>query len=515
VLTVKGSNRVAGLNVPRVRIGRSGEFSVRVHNRDSLRELIASSAKAGEVATTVKLTIDHATPPRSGWLGRPELPFSQFSSRWTESGFEGEVTLADALPLAIVLSGLLRVCAPSPRGVFAPKVSWDPQALPQDGNLAETIRHLVTDRPSESANPHLRANDLLITAESTWLTAADTAYVVNPLVHRPIGRRSLPETSCVLAPSLSLPGSLDAASVHKLRGVTAVAETNTLTWTQKVQLQACGVNLDSESLDPRESQFQSIGIRNLALRRHSPHPRIFGWPSVSMVLVTNRESHLHAIVALLSKQTYPNVELVLLTHGFELNDHIAAHLSELPFPALTRSVSQELNLGEVLTVASSLASGELLTKIDDDDFYGPEHVWDLVTARMYSGAELIGKALDNIYLAAENVTVFRPTYAAEKYAKFIAGGTMLISQADLREVGGWRPVPKSVDRALIERVIDHGGLIYRTHGHGYIYVRHAQDSQTTNTSLVSDSHFRTDIAGEVNGVNGDVLRGYSDLDLGN
>jgi len=91
---------------------------------------------------------------------------------------------------------------------------------------------------------------------------------------------------------------------------------------------------------------------------------------------------------------------------------------------------------------------------------------------------------------------------------------MLISQSDLREVGGWRPVPKSVDLALIERVTEHGGLVYRTHGHGYIYVRHAQDSPAVNTSEVSDSHFRKDIAGEVAGVDSKVLRDYSDLELG-
>lgn len=95
----------------------------------------------------------------------------------------------------------------------------------------------------------------------------------------------------------------------------------------------------------------------------------------------------------------------------------------------------------------------------------------------------------------------------------MAGGTILISQSDLRGVGGWRPVPKAVDTALIERVTQHGGLIYRTHGHGYIYVRHAQDSSATNTWVVADSHFRKDIAGEVVGVNNNVLRGYADLDL--
>jgi hypothetical protein len=498
---------------PKVRKGRHGNFAVRVRNRDSLRELIVEVANTGEVSCSVNLVIDHATAPGRGWLGRPDLPFSHFSARWTETGFESEVTVAVELPLAIMLAGLLRACTPTPGGIFAPKVSWDPEALPLSGNLAETLRHLVNAGSGDIENSHLRPTDITITRESTWLTAVDTEFVVNPLVHRPIGRRSLAPTNVVTAASLSLPTSLDAATVHQLRGVTGITETTGLTAIQKIQLQACGVNLDVATADPRESEFTSIARRSNALRQHSPHPQIYGWPSVSMVLVTNRETHLHTIVESLSRQTYPNLELVLLTHGFELDSHIGAHLSELPFPALTRGLPDTLNLGEVLTVASSLASGELITKIDDDDFYGPEHIWDLVTARMFSGAQLVGKALDNIYLAGVNVTVFRPTYAAEKYAKFVAGGTLLISQADLHEVGGWRPVPKSVDLALIERVIEHGGLIYRTHGHGYIYVRHAQDSLAVNTSLVSDAHFRKDISGEVAGVDSDILRGYADLDL--
>ena len=37
----------------------------------------------------------------------------------------------------------------------------------------------------------------------------------------------------------------------------------------------------------------------------------------------------------------------------------------------------------------------------------------------------VGKALDWVYLESQDTTVFRPTYAAEKYADFVAGGTML------------------------------------------------------------------------------------------
>jgi hypothetical protein len=80
-------------------------------------------------------------------------------------------------------------------------------------------------------------------------------------------------------------------------------------------------------------------------------------------------------------------------------------------------------------------------------------------------------------------------FPAEKYAEFVAGGTILMSKADLMAVGGWRPVPKSVDRALLDRVLSEGGLVYRTHGLGYVYVRHSAG----HTASVADEHFMTRI----------------------
>ncbi len=113
-----------------------------------------------------------------------------------------------------------------------------------------------------------------------------------------------------------------------------------------------------------------------------------------------------------------------------------------------------------------------------------------------SGAQIVGKALDWIHLESADATVFRPVFAAEKYADFVAGGTMLISRGDLMSVGGWRPVPKSVDRALLDRVLAEGGLVYRAHGLGYVYARHSAG----HTATVSDEHFLTRIEGRFPGL---------------
>ena len=136
-------------------------------------------------------------------------------------------------------------------------------------------------------------------------------------------------------------------------------------------------------------------------------------------------------------------------------------------------VAGEVSFGVALGLATARASGSLVTKVDDDDTYGPEHVWDLVLARGFSGATLVGKGIEFVYLEDADVTVRRRSGQPETYTDAVAGGTMLIARSELEELGGWRPVPRSVDRGLLDRVNRSGAPIYRTHPLGYLYHRRA------------------------------------------
>jgi hypothetical protein len=100
---------------------------------------------------------------------------------------------------------------------------------------------------------------------------------------------------------------------------------------------------------------------------------------------------------------------------------------------------------------------------------------------------VVGKGAEFVYLVPRDVTV-RRRMASEIYDGYVAGGTILLGRGDLEAVGGWRPVQRSVDRALLERVLAAGGLVYRTHGFGYIYARH-HEGHTWDVSL---DHFDRD-----------------------
>ena len=161
---------------------------------------------------------------------------------------------------------------------------------------------------------------------------------------------------------------------------------------------------------------------------------------------------------------------MLAPHGFEADEAAvraavgpAVAVQVLPHPAATP-------FGDVLDAASRAARGDVVLKMDDDDWYGPDVVADLLRARAYSGAELVGMSAGLHYLSGPDLTV-RRGHASERYERFVAGGTMMIARSTLREVGGFRTVRKYVDAQLLEAVLAAGGAVYRTHGLGYVLRR--------------------------------------------
>ena len=192
-------------------------------------------------------------------------------------------------------------------------------------------------------------------------------------------------------------------------------------------------------------------------------------PSVSVLLATRRPDMLEFAIRQVARQAWPDLELVLAPHGFVpdeaavrrlLGDHT---LVLAPQPETTA-------FGDVLHEASLRASGSLLLKMDDDDWYAPDVVADLVRAQGYSGAEVVGMPAEFHYLTEQRVTV-RRGHTTEHAARFVAGGTLMIERGLLREVGGFRSVRKYVDAQLLAAVERAGGSVYRTHGLGYVLRR--------------------------------------------
>jgi hypothetical protein len=234
--------------------------------------------------------------------------------------------------------------------------------------------------------------------------------------------------------------------------------------------------------DPMAREVRSILARRAALTRHSAD----AWrrrvaeatgaagpaaPRVSVLLPTRRPDLLGFALRQVARQRGVELELVLATHGHEPDQRLLAEVREsasLQVTAVTAPADEPF--GSLLNLAAGAATGDLLLKMDDDDWYGPHFVADLLLARGYSGADVTGTPPEFTYVEALDLTVRRKD-ATESFRPVVAGGTMLVTRECLTAVGGFRRMRRYVDAGLLQGVLAAGGSVYRTHGHSYLLRR--------------------------------------------
>ena len=229
---------------------------------------------------------------------------------------------------------------------------------------------------------------------------------------------------------------------------------------------------------------------------HLPVPPL---PSVSVLLPTLRREFLAGALAHVEQQTYPRLDLVLVLHGDEWPDSLP-EVDALEMPVSVVRVGGSVSFGDALNEGTLAARGDFLAKMDDDDWYSREHIWDLVLAYEHAEADIVGKAAEWLYLAELDITVRRLADGAEWPSRTIAGGTLLMLRDDLRRVGGWRSVGRSVDQELIGAIHDAGGSSFRTHGYGYVLHRH-DDGHTWS---IDSDYFLRDTSVQYRGLRLDV-----------
>ena len=219
-------------------------------------------------------------------------------------------------------------------------------------------------------------------------------------------------------------------------------------------------------------------IQAIEALRKSRRSKIKKYPTVSVLVSTLRTDDLSNLLDQLLAQTLATFDLVLGLHTIELSAshkrQIAA-LNRRKVKVTVQEFSEDQTLGTILSTLASQSQGDYIAKMDDDDYYGPEHLRDLLDAALDTGADVVGRAMNYVYLEPLQLTVrrFAPhgTQAVELWSDWVCGGTIL-AKRDVAEAAGWfGDGNTAVDRFMLSGITNNGGKIWRTFGAGYIYRR--------------------------------------------
>ncbi|GAA1270592.1 hypothetical protein GCM10009677_24230 [Sphaerisporangium rubeum] len=246
---------------------------------------------------------------------------------------------------------------------------------------------------------------------------------------------------------------------------------------------------EEDLADDLRREEHSVRLRRAALRTHGTTARwrslaarsgvpLPNGPTISVVMCTRRAAMVPFALGQIARQRGAAFEVILGLHGVsaaapEVRDAVAA----FGHPITVMEADQAAPFGAVLNQAAGRASGSFIGKWDDDDWYGPDHLADLLLAQACSGAELTGAASEFFYLRQIDVTI-RRHWTSETMSDHVAGGAFIVSREAFEALGGFRPVPRAVDVQFFEALLRAGGAIYRTHGLGFMARRAARGRHT-------------------------------------
>ncbi|MFC4533916.1 glycosyltransferase [Sphaerisporangium dianthi] len=246
---------------------------------------------------------------------------------------------------------------------------------------------------------------------------------------------------------------------------------------------------EEDLADDLRREEHSVRLRRTALTQHGTMARwrdlaarsgiaVPAPPAISVIMCTRRAALVPFALGQIQRQRGVDLEVILTLHGVPAGTpEVARAVAGFDRPITVVEADASVPFGVVLNQAARHAGGSFLSKWDDDDWYGPHHLADMMLAQSYSGAELVGAASEFFYLQQIDLTI-RRDWTSETMSNHVAGGTFVVARSAFEALGGFRPVPRAVDVQFFQDLLRAGGGIYRTHGLGFVARRAARGRHT-------------------------------------
>jgi Glycosyl transferases group 1/DUF based on E. rectale Gene description (DUF3880)/Glycosyl transferase family 2 len=202
--------------------------------------------------------------------------------------------------------------------------------------------------------------------------------------------------------------------------------------------------------------------------------------SVTVVVPTNRPARLDNVFDFVGRQLHEQIQLVLVPHGFEVPEaELNRRAKEAGVDELVvRVADSAMTLGTCMNLGLDAADGEFVAKMDDDNWYGPHYLRDLVRAFSYTDADVVGKWAHLVHLQGSGATLLRFPEAEHRYVKLVQGGTIVARRSTAVRLR-FDDLPRRVDTTFLGKVAAAGGRVYSADRFNFVSIRLADSGAHT------------------------------------
>ena len=201
-------------------------------------------------------------------------------------------------------------------------------------------------------------------------------------------------------------------------------------------------------------------------------------PLVSIVMATKREHFCDRIIRNLTRQSYGQMEILIMTQEWSTQGIEKLKLALVESGKFVKVVvdtnDTDMTLGERLNICAESASkhSQFIAKMDDDDFYFDHYLSDMLLPFEHGQYAMTGKCENFIYLEALGKLVLtRDSRGAYRTSEFVAGPTLVVKKKIFDQLGGFKSVNNGEDSDLIKRILGAGYKIFSTDSFNFVQFR--------------------------------------------
>ncbi|EDX67364.1 MAG: glycosyltransferase family A protein [Bacillus anthracis] len=202
---------------------------------------------------------------------------------------------------------------------------------------------------------------------------------------------------------------------------------------------------------------------------------------VSIVTCTNKPQFIENILLNYANQTWQNKELILILNKDDLdinyyrtkaNRFENIHIFQIP---------EGTSLGNCYNLAVDKVNYDFIATFDDDDYYAPNYLADLMCAFQYTDADIVGKLTYFIYFEEKDILALRNPFQEYKFlnkTSFLDGGKKIVKKKVFDSVN-FRDVSLLEDVYFCQDSMEKGFKIFSADKYNLAYLRRSNKDNHT------------------------------------
>jgi|GEM_PF-897999 len=196
-----------------------------------------------------------------------------------------------------------------------------------------------------------------------------------------------------------------------------------------------------------------------------------GKKGVSVITCTNKLIYMDNIFANYERQEYEDRELIIILNDDRLNLEEWKEKAQGYSNVAVYQIDEKEPLGACLNYGVEKARFGYISKFDDDNYYGPAFLEDLMNAFEYTDADIVGKYAAYIYFENGDILALYGEDVEHCYTDFVAVSAMILRREVFNKVRFSSDMSTGEDTQFLWECVNSGFRIYAADRFNYVDVR--------------------------------------------